>query len=153
MLRWADPDQDAAALSQVFFDAVRDGPSPYTQAQRMAWMPQAPAPEVFADRLRAQHVVLAEAKGTVVGFMTLAEDGYLDLAYILPSHRGSGLFGMLYRKLEAAARELGIARLHTHASLMAQPAFRKVGFLTIQNETVERAGEHLQRAEMEKHLT
>ena len=152
MLRWANPDQDAAALGQVFFDAVRTGPSPYTQAQREAWMPHVPEPCKFADRLRAQRVAVAQEQGDAVGFMTLTPDGYIDLAYVLPTHRGRGLFVKLYDKLEAEALLLGIQRLYTHASLMAQPAFHKVGFLIIQHETVERAGECLARAEMEKHL-
>ena len=43
-------------------------------------------------------------------------------------------------------------RLWTFASLMAQAPFQAVGFRVINFETVERAGEVLPRAEMEKVL-
>ena len=33
---------DAAQLADVFFAAVREGPSPYTEAQRAAWLPDKP---------------------------------------------------------------------------------------------------------------
>jgi putative acetyltransferase len=36
---WATP-TDAAELADVMFDAVRNGPSKYTDAQRAAWVPE-----------------------------------------------------------------------------------------------------------------
>ena len=152
MIRWATP-EDAALLADVFFRSVREGDSPYTQAQRIAWMPKAPETGPFAQRLAKKECVLKEVDGEPVGFMTVEPGGYVDLAFILPQYRGQGIFRALYEAIEDRARDTGERRLHTHASLMAEPAFRTVGFRVIQRETVERAGEFLRRAEMEKVLT
>lgn len=152
MERWADPLRDAPALAQVFYNAIRRGPSPYTDAQRAAWLPAVPDTEAFAQRLAAQSVALSERDGSPIGFMTLAADGYVDLAYILHAERGAGVFGRLFQMIEQRAHGQGNERLWTHASLLAQPAFRKHGFSIIQHETVTRSGEVLARAEMEKAL-
>ncbi|WP_299826501.1 GNAT family N-acetyltransferase [uncultured Roseobacter sp.] len=152
MIRWATP-QDADALAQVFYMAVRDGPSPYTEAQREAWLPAPPGGSDWAARLAAVHIAVAEVACRPVGFMTVEPGGYIDLAFILPAHHGTGLFRKLYGHVERWAREAGETRLWTHASLMAQPAFRAMGFSIIHHETVERSGESLTRAKMEKMLT
>lgn len=150
-VRWARK-EDAPALAQVFFDAVRLGPSPYTQAQRAAWMPTPPDPSEFAARLRHLYVTVAVVSGQPVGFMAMTHQGYIDLAFVLQGYRGHGGFRRLYEVLEQQAARDGIARLKTHASLGAQAAFQSVGFSVIRHETVERADEMLRRAEMEKTL-
>lgn len=152
MIRLAVP-EDATALGMVFYRSVREGPSPYSQAERAAWMPHAPDPDAWAHRLGGMRTILAEINGSPVGFMTLDTRGYIDLAYLLPLHRRAGLFRQMYDTIEHDARALNVARLWTHASLMAQPAFQAMGFHVIHHETVERAGQHLRRAEMGKQLS
>lgn len=150
-IRWGS-EEDAPALARVFYDAVRGGDSPYSQAQRAAWMPAPPDPSAFSGRLRNYHVAVAEVSGRPVGFMAMTDTGYIDLAFILSRHRGSGGFRRLYSLLEERAIEGGVARLTVHASLGAQAAFQRIGFSVIRHETVDPAGETLRRAEMEKAL-
>jgi putative acetyltransferase len=145
--------EDAPALALVVYTAVHEGPSFYTPEQRAAWMPALPQTEAFAARLAGKYVAKGEEAGIIMGFMTLEEGGYIDLAFILPEYRGRGLFRSLATQIEATARMCGEPRLWTHASLTAQPAFRAIGFSVIQHEMIERAGETLARAEMEKGLT
>jgi putative acetyltransferase len=150
-IREARP-EDAPALARVFFAAVREGAGLYTEAERAAWLPAPPEPVAFAARLARNAVVVAEASGAPVGFITLDAAGYIDLAHVLPGHQRRGVFRALYARLEVLARVEGMQRLSVHASLMAQPAFRAAGFAVIQHETVRRGGEVLARAEMEKYL-
>lgn len=151
MIRIADK-ADFDALGRVMFDAVRSGPSPYNVAQREAWIGEPPSGVAWHEKLAAQFVVAGFVAGTPVGFMTLRLDGYLDLAYIIPAARGSGMFQRLYARIEPHALSRGIPRLWVHASLMAQPAFANLGFRVVRQEVVERAGQSLARAEMEKLL-
>ncbi len=143
---------DAGALAQVFFRAVREGPSPYTEAQRAAWMDAPPDTKTFAERLAGQYVILCEERGRACGFMTLDESGYIDLAFILHAARGGGAFRALYEAIEAEARRQGVPRLRTHASLSAQAPFQAMGFAVMHHEEVALAGQHLSRALMEKPL-
>ncbi|MFT6675617.1 MAG: putative acetyltransferase [Sulfitobacter sp.] len=143
---------EADTLGKVMFDAIRTGASAYTEAQRQAWLPAPNHGAGWARRLTAQQVWLAEAGTDICGFITLAEGGYVDLAFVRPDAQGRGVFRALYAALERHAAGLGCTRLWTHASLTAQPAFLAFGFHAIGQENVVRHGEMLKRAKMEKPL-
>ena len=131
------------------FDAVRNGPSRYTEAQRAAWVPVPRTGPAWAQRLSAQDIILAEADDEVLGFMSLAPDGYIDFAYIRPRAQGSGLFRLMYEQLRQRALARGEHRLWVHASLTAQPAFRALGFRVVRDETVFIGDQAFDRSEME----
>lgn len=152
MVRAMQPGEDDA-LGQVMWDAIHKGRSRYDAAQRSAWLATPPRGARWSGRLAAQDVWVAQGPGGPVGFITLGAGGYVDLAYVSAQVQGAGIFGDLYGVLEGAARRRGMGRLSTHASLMAQPAFARVGFHVLRHETVARAGQPIARAEMEKVLT
>ena len=144
---------EAGALGALMWDAIHNGRSVYTPAQRKAWLPTPPAGQAWADRLGDQRIWVARDGANPVGFVTLAAGDYVDFAYVRSDAQGRGVFGAMMATLESAACENGARRLWTHASLMAQPAFARAGFHVIRHETVARSGETLSRAEMEKPLT
>ncbi len=87
-LNWATP-TDYDALADIVFDAVRNGPSKYTQSQRAAWVPVRPSTGSgvgagWAARLQGQVIAIARNETRAIGFMTLAPEGYIDFAYIRP---------------------------------------------------------------------
>ncbi len=149
--RWAIPD-DFDALGQLMFDAVRLSDSPYSDEQRQVWAPQPRKGEVWSKRLNNQDIILAETKTQAAGFMTLKSNGYVDFAYIRPEFQGTGFFRRLYTQIEIKAGQRGIKRLHTHASQMARPAFRAMGFKLLAPQTVHIDGISFERFEMEKFL-
>jgi len=140
------------ALGQLMFDAIHSEPSPYSEAERMAWRAEPYAGPDWHARLSAQHVLIAEEDGRPVGFLTLTPGGYVDLGYLLPEARGRGWFRNLYAALEGIARETGETRLLTHASLAAEGPFKAVGFHVTERETVSIGDQSLRRAAMEKRL-
>ncbi len=119
---------DYEAIADVMFDAVRHGRSTYSEEQRRAWVPQLRSGPDWIARLNSQLIFVAELTGNIIGFMSLADNGYIDFAFIRPSSQGTGLFRRLYQAIEELAIESGEPRLWVHASLMAQPAFTSVGF-------------------------
>ncbi len=149
--RWAAP-ADYDALGEVMFDAARNGPSRYDEAQRRAWVGAPRSGDDWSARLAAQQVIIAETGGDILGFMSLAANGYLDFAYIRPGAQGTGLFRKMYDRIESAAIANGEARIWVHASLNAQSAFSAVGFDIIREETVTIGDQALDRFEMEKRL-
>ena len=150
-LNWATP-TEYDDLADIVFDAVRNGPSKYTQAQRAAWVPVRRGGEEWAARLEGQVIAIARDETRAVGFMSLAHEGYIDFAFIRPEAQGSGLFRRLFDMIEDKARSQNEPRLWTHASLMAEPAFAAVGFAVVERQLVEMGGESLERAKMEKAL-
>lgn len=153
ILAWATP-ADYAALADVMFDAVRNGPSLYTEAQRAAWVPERRGGAEWEARLARQDIAIARDgnsdNGRIIGFMSLEPGGYIDFAYIRPEAQGTGLFRRLFAQIEELARARNEPRLWVHASLMAQPAFVAVGFTVVEHEVVDIGPESFQRARMEK---
>ena len=144
--------EDYDILADVMFDAVRNGPDVYTEEQRHAWVPLRRTGAAWIERLDSQTIFVAADTDQVFGFMSLAANGYIDLAFIRPSAQGTGLFRRLYHTVEDLAKQTGQFRLWVHASIQAQPAFAAVGFSVTQREAVTIGEESLKRFQMEKYL-
>lgn len=143
---------DIPALADIFYAAVREGTAPaYTQAERQAWAAERPSDTSWAKRLDGLLTVVAEQAGEVVGFMSArAADGYLDLAFVAPQVRRTGVAPQLYAVLENRLRAQGPTRLHTRASHMAKPFFERAGWRVVAPNSVRRGGQILHNWQMEK---
>ena len=149
--RWAAAD-DYDLLADIMFDAVRNGESRYTERQREAWVPVRRTGADWVERLNGQQIIVAEQDGEAVGFMTLAAGGYIDFAYIRPQAQHSGLFRQLLSRIVERAIATRAPLLWTHASLMAEPAFKSLGFTVRRREQVAIGKETFERCEMERRL-
>ena len=65
-LNWATP-TEYDSLAGIVFDAVRNGPSKYTDAQRVAWVPERRGGEEWAARLKRQVIAIAHDPRTITG--------------------------------------------------------------------------------------
>lgn len=151
LFRWAGA-ADHGLLADIMFDAVRNGDSLYDEHQRAAWVPAPRAGPDWAARLDAQDILVAEEGGRALGFVSLAPGGYVDFAYIRPGARHRGLFRQLMTRIVEHAIDRGDPLLWTHASLMAEPAFRALGFTVRKREQIAIGGQLLDRCEMERRL-
>lgn len=144
---WAEA-TDAPALGQVMYAAIHSDPSPYSAAQRQAWLATPPDGPGWQAKLTAQHVAVARSGKVPIGMMTLDDTGYLDLAFIHPDFQGQGHLRHLWAMISEKARSLGCRDITGHASLSAQAPFTALGFKLIRHEEVEKDGQFLKRAEM-----
>jgi putative acetyltransferase len=150
--RWASA-ADADVLADIMFDAVRNGESRYTEQQRAAWVPARRTGQEWTARLQKQDIVVAEQDGRAIGFMSLASGGYVDFAYVRPEAQHTGLFRQLLSRIVERARARREPLLWTHASLMAEPAFAKLGFTIRKRERVHIGDQAFDRCEMERSLS
>ncbi len=102
--------------------------------------------------MSAADTVVAVRGDTPIGFMTLDDKGYLDLAFVVPEAMGVGVSDAIYAVLEGRARANGIEVLSTQASLLAEPFFARHGWTVTRRQEVEIRGVVLKNAWMEKHL-
>lgn len=137
-------------LADVMFDAVRHGPSQYSEAQRAQWARKRRAGAEWEARLDRQAIILARNGKCVVGFMSIDATGYIDFAYIRPAAQGTGLFRILFRRIAQHSAARQDERFWVHASLMAQPAFAAMGFQVVERQIVEIGCESFERFEMER---
>jgi putative acetyltransferase len=143
---------DFAELADVMYDAVRNGVSAYNDEQRQAWVSERRSGPEWESRLAGQTIFAAEEGNRIVGFISLAENGYIDFAHVRPASQGTGVFRQLFEKIEKLARKRNVSRLWVHASLMAEPAFSAVGFSVTEDQVVQVSDQTLRRFEMEKLL-
>ncbi|MCG6883951.1 MAG: GNAT family N-acetyltransferase [Silicimonas sp.] len=145
--------EDAAPLAEVYHRAVREGAvRAYAPEQVAAWSPQVPEAARWRARLEAADTVVATEAEDPVGFMTMDDNGYLDLAFVLPDVMGKGVSDAIYAVLEGRARSRGIRCLSTQASLLAEPFFARHGWQVVRRQEVEMDGVVLANAWMEKRL-
>jgi putative acetyltransferase len=145
-LRRYEPD-DCAACWLLFYRAVQIGAAGhYDQAQRDVWCaaPPAPTPERNA-RLAEATTWLAEDEGRLIGFMSLENDGHLDMAFVDPDYMGQGVARALHDRTMQSARDADLTQLKTEASLLAERFFTRQGWQVTAPDTVKRGGVSLPR--------
>lgn len=143
---------DFERLRPVVLDAIGGPRSRYDTAQSKIWAEHLPSPAEWKHRLAHQRVFVAREGAQVCGFMTLEQDGLIDLAFIHPDYQGTGLFSRLFQAIEMHARGAKIERLTVKASLNAAGPFERAGFTKVGRGTMPLTGAILERFYMEKTL-
>ncbi len=143
--------EDAPDCFAIYGDAIRNGTSGrYTPAQARAWAPPDDAGEWIAARLEAGVTWIGVTPTRAEGFLTVTTAGHLDLFFVRPEARASGLASALYDRMMDWAATRGLNHLTTHASHLARSFLEARGWKMIAGEAVERNGEVLERWSMER---
>jgi putative acetyltransferase len=74
------------------------------------------------------------------------------MLYLRKDAVGRGVGSQLYLALEQVARERGLGRISTEASITARPFFERQGFRVVGEQVVARRGARLTNFAMEKSL-
>lgn len=134
--------EDAQPTRDVFVAAVRTGAAGrYSATELVEWLPDPTMPEDWGDWLASHITFVAEggaeengatcagsADKRITGFMMLERSGYLNMAFVLPSHMGKGTADALYAATLTQAQTLALPRLHVLASRYAQSFFARQGW-------------------------
>ncbi len=144
---------DAEAIVTLFYDTVhRVAAADYTPEQLDAWAPKVPDPAAWHGRMAPRHTLVAEEKGEIYGFAELDGNGYLDMFYCRHDAQRKGIGSRLFGKIQQRARDVGLSRIVTDASITARPFFERQGFRLIKQNSIERHGVTLTNFTMEKTL-
>lgn len=142
---------DCGALMQLFYHTVhavctRD----YTPAQLDAWAPKDMDRAHWDAKFRdGTTLVAAGDDGSILGFGTVREDGYLNLLYVHQDHQGKSVGNILCDFLEGL---YPAERMSVHASETAKPFFEARGYRLVRKQQAERRGQSLTNYLMEKEL-
>ena len=121
--------RDRVDCHKVYYRAVHEGAAEfYTQAQRAAWAPSETPDLSQPNKLLDQWCWVAEAKNGISGFMSLTRNGYLDMAFVMPDAKGTGVADALYAALIELANAESLEILTAHASYFARRFFAKHGW-------------------------
>lgn len=105
---------------------------------------------VLSDPSKGRYLV-AEAGGVVIGQLMITFEWsdwrngmfwWIQSVYVDPAHRGAGVFGALYRRIEAEARTAGnvcgIRLYMEHANDRARAAYLRLGLAAAGYEVLEK---------------
>jgi len=123
--------RDAQALAELTLAAIKSvGSARYSKAQVEAWASRHPGPDRFLERAKAGHLiyVAVDSSDKPAAYALLEPEGHLDMLYCHPEHTRKGLADELLAHAEAQARVLGVSKLYTEASELAQRAFERAGY-------------------------
>lgn len=135
----------AHACAQLMHEAVHFGASAhYSKAELIAWSPEPMSEADFARRLAGQIALTAWGGEHLLGFMAMEPDGHLDLAYVTPTARGTGVADQLLARIVDEAHARGLKQLRTEASRPAMSFLRRHNWCVIRPNTVFRAGQRLE---------
>jgi putative acetyltransferase len=145
-------DSDAQDLQRVFEAAVIIGcRAHYNELQLQAWISMAQQRRNWRDMVENDQVWVALCDGSMVGFIVLQDQGYIDMLFVHPEIQGRGIARQLYATAEQFALRRGDGRLHVQASISAQPFFTKQGFAVINDQLVQVFDQQLRNFVMEKY--
>ena len=99
-------------------------------------------------------VTFIVTQGSVIsGFANLEQSGLIDMFYVHADRQRLGVGRLLYRRIEGAARNMGLPRLTADVSITARPFFESMGFTVITPQTITLDSVELSNFVMEKPLT
>lgn len=136
-LRKYKPD-DCRIMAELFYETVHHiNKKDYTTEQLFAWASGTVDLDNWNTSFLKHYTVIAEHRGTIVGFGDISADGYLDRLYVHKDYQTQGIASMICSELEHAA---GTACISTDASITAKGFFEKRGYYVVRKQQVDRNG-------------
>jgi putative acetyltransferase len=124
--------EDVCAITLLFRETVKHiNAKDYSPQAIKAWADTAGNLVAWHKKIASQHFFLAETRASLLGFASLAEDGYIDFMYVHKDHQGKGVASALLEKLESVGRDAKMEELYSHVSLTAEGWFESKGYRPI----------------------
>jgi putative acetyltransferase len=144
---------DLTGITRLFYVSINKVNSKdYTQEQVETWASAALDLEYWQQKLETLHFWVADEESELLGFVSMAEDGYLDHIFVHDQHQNEGIATDLLATLEQAAQELNISRVFADVSITAKPFFEKRDFILVKENRKEFKGVVFVNFTMEKFL-
>ena len=141
---------DATALLDLFSETIRKvNNRDYAPPQIDAWSSDSIDTDLWRARFSNRFAYVVECDGRIAGFADMSQEGYLDRLFVSADHQRQGVGRMLCDRLIADARETRLTKIFTEASITAKPFFERLGFHTLQEQSVLCRGVRLVNFRME----
>ncbi|RUT09770.1 acetyltransferase [Dulcicalothrix desertica PCC 7102] len=145
--------QDAEQIARLFHDTIREvNIRDYSLEQVEAWAPDDINFRDWAKACSSKFTFVADDELIIAGFGELETNGHIDCFYCHKDYQRMGVGSKIYSAIETKARELGINRLYTEASITSKHFFIRMGFSVIKEQQVEARGQTFINFQMEKFI-
>lgn len=132
---------DCSEMAELFYNTVHFiNCKDYKKAQLDAWATGNVDLKEWDKRFLKSYTVVAVDFGAIAGFCNINSDGYVDMLYVHKDYQQKHIATALLESCENYAKKNGAESFYTHASVTAEPFFKKKGYIVLRKQTVERSG-------------
>ena len=122
-------ESDVENITQLFFDTIQNiNIRDYSQEEVDDWSSWKADIDKWKEKMREQYFVVAEINNKIVGFSSLAKDGYLDFMFVHKDNQGQGVASALLYEIERKAMEQNNDLIYSDVSITARGFFESKGF-------------------------
>ena len=132
---------DLAEITQLFYDTIQTvNAKDYSKIQIDDWSSWYTDIEKWAKTINEQFFIVATIDNFIVGFASLARDGYLDFMFVHKDNQRQGIASRLLEKIENKAKEQRNETIYSDVSITARYFFERYGF-SVNYEQLKRSRE------------
>ena len=120
---------DLKEITQLFYDTIQSINSrdyPKDEIDDWSWWHK--DTDRWAKRINEQYFIIAKLNNKIIGFSSLATDGYLDLMFVHKDFQGQGVAKALLTDIENKASLQQNDLIYSEVSITAKGFFEKHGF-------------------------
>ena len=122
--------QDVGMITQLFRDTIQNVNSKDYPADEIEdWSSWWTDHDKWQERIEEQYFIKAMIEDKMIGFGSLATDGYLDFIFTHKDYQRCGIAGNIIRKLESKAKEQGNNFIYSDVSITAKGFFERQGYI------------------------
>lgn len=122
--------QDVGMITQLFRDTIQSVNSKDYPADEIEdWSSWWTDYDKWQERIEEQYFIKAMIEDKIVGFSSIATDGYLDFMFTHKDYQRYGVGGNMIRKIERKAKEQGNDLIYSDVSITAKGFFERHGFI------------------------
>lgn len=122
--------QDVGVITQLFRDTIQNVNSKdYPEDEIEDWSSWWTDHDKWQEKIGEQYFIKAMIEDKIVGFSSIAADGYLDFLFTHKDYQGLGVAGNLMIKTESKAKEQGNDLIYSDVSITAKGFFERHGYV------------------------
>lgn len=130
-------ENDSIVLKELFLNTINNiNTKDYSIEQINAWSKGIDDLEKWNIRLVRNHTLIAEIDNEIVGFISMANDGLIDLLFTHPKYQNKRIATKLLKEIERLGKK---KKYYTFSSITAKPFFERNGYI-LNKENIVRLG-------------
>lgn len=120
---------DVRKITQLFFDTIQYiNIKDYSQEEVDDWSSWKADIDQWLEKMQEQYFIVAEINNKIVGFSSLAHDGYLDFIFVDKDTQGQGVASAMLSEIEKKAIDQKNDHIYSDVSITAKGFFESKGF-------------------------
>ena len=122
-------ESDIPNIAKLFYETIQTvNIKDYTQEEIDDWSSWYSDTDKWEQKINEQFFIIAQLNNELVGFGSIAKDGYLDYMFVHKEHQRKGIAKKLYNKIEEKALEQKNHIIYSEVSITAKDFFESLGF-------------------------